>query len=60
MSLTRLGLGGLLAALEELPCARAAPEPPAGIEPATPSVPFVLPDSSSKAAAGQGTVSVRG
>ena len=33
---------------------------PAGIEPATPSLPFVLPRSCNKAPAGQGTVSVRG
>jgi hypothetical protein len=30
-------------------------EPPAGIEPATPSLPFVLPGTYSKAAAGQRT-----
>jgi hypothetical protein len=35
-------------------------EPPAGIEPATPSLPFVLPGTCSKASAGQRTVSVRG
>jgi hypothetical protein len=35
-------------------------EPPAGIEPATPSLPFVLPCTCNKAPAGQWTVSVRG
>jgi hypothetical protein len=34
-------------------------EPPAGIEPATPSLPFVLPRTCNKAPAGQWTVSVR-
>ena len=35
-------------------------EPPGGIEPATPSLPFVLPRTCNKAPTGQRTVSVRG
>src|SRR5262245_56094276 len=39
---------------------RACVEPSAGIEPATPSLPFVWPRTCNKAPAGQWTVSVRG
>ena len=45
--------------LTSVSAGQASVEPPAGIEPATPSLPFVLPRTCNKAPAGQWTVSVR-
>jgi hypothetical protein len=46
--------------MTSVPLVRAYVEPPAGIEPATPSLPFVLPRTCSRERRGQVAGSVRG